>query len=152
MKNGDLRRNQKHGNTFPGKTLILIILTILSHIPSKEFELSTPCGSHSYCSESTGEGACYCEEGFEEDATYAADRQGGAINGQCSRIDPCDSYDCSAVANSYCTTVDDEAKCGCDTNYETYLFDGSVYNVNSGAFFQSTDNVVCGAGSDRKLE
>ena len=85
------------------------------------FEQSTPCGLHSYCDESSGAAACHCEDNYEEDPAYTT--AGGAeytVNGQCRRIDPCNTYDCSSIGDSSCITISDAGACTCDNNYEAY--------------------------------
>merc|ERR1712048_796990 len=90
------------------------------------FELSTPRGENSSCAIVGDEAACQCDDGFEEDAEYAANRDGGAINGKCSRIDPCNpavgaAYDCSAIDHTKCVTTDDfKGACSCIENYLPY--------------------------------
>ena len=112
----------------------------------EEFELATPCGSHSFCSESSGWAECSCEEGFEEDPSYSADRNGGAENATCSRIDPCRNYDCGNVINSFCVSVNDEPHCQCEASFTTMKKNDSsdfYYETEEIYFTEDCLNIFC---------
>ena len=112
----------------------------------EEFELATPCGSHSFCSESSGWAECSCEEGFEEDPNYSADRNGGAENATCSRIDPCRNYDCGNVINSFCVSINDEPYCQCEASFTTMKKNDSsdfYYETEEIYFTEDCLNIFC---------
>merc|ERR1712176_1595115 len=100
------------------------------------------------------EAGCECADGFEEDSTYAADRGDGAINGKCSRIDPCnpavgDGYDCSAIIDSSCVTADDfNGACSCNENFLPYELDDDSEHKNYTKFvekeyFENSADIEC---------
>ena len=126
------------------KNFLKVIILFFS--VCEEFELATPCGSHSFCSESSGSAECYCEEGFEEDPSYSADRNGGAENATCSRIDPCRNYDCGNVINSFCVSVNDEPHCQCEASFTTMKKNDSsdfYYEIEEIYFTEDCLNIFC---------
>merc|ERR1712003_97549 len=119
------------------------------------FEMKTPCGDNSNCVVGDdNEAGCECADGFEEDSTYAADRGDGAINGKCSRIDPCnpavgDGYDCSAIIDSSCVTADDfSGACSCNENFLPYELDEDSEHKNytkhhEKEYFENSADIEC---------
>ena len=67
-------------------------------------------------------------------------------NNKCQRIDPCNNYDCSAIANSACVTNGANPQCVCDNNYSAYLEDGSGTSAeytDSVFFDNSNSQITC---------
>lgn len=88
---------------------------------------------NSYCSETNGEAVCLCSNGYENHVT----------NNGCTLIHPCNSYDCSSIANSLCTTVGENAICRCDTNFDQYVLQTGSYQAAVSDYFEHTKDVRC---------
>jgi len=99
----------------------------------EHFEAMSPCGVHSYCSETSGAAECVCEDGYEEDSEYAADRQDGPVNGMCMRINPCNSYQCSGL-HEECIVMFDAPTCTCEQNFSPYQINNAHPGHDLGGF------------------
>ena len=62
-----------------------------------------------------------------------------------TRESPCDSYDCSGIANSECIAPDDDAFCTCEVNFDTYALDtyGAYFMNNSMLYFSNDSSTHC---------
>ena len=92
-----------------------------------EYEESKPCEANSHCSLVTGSAECICNDEHEDDG-----------NAGCSRIDPCNSYNCT-ISNSFCTNLNDVAVCGCDDTHDTYVLNNGMYETTD-LYFNDSDS------------
>merc|ERR1712048_1120302 len=104
------------------------------------------CTINSVCQATAGADGgpgCVCkDEDHEEDPDYAA-KDGAIANGECRRIDPCNTYSCDAIANSECTGSE-VAQCMCSTGLQACKKSGDNYaEFTDSATFDKDDDVKC---------